>query len=102
MNRTRLRLSTLLAATLVYQRANLYDSVDWKGRAEGQPFCAQFQLPGGKLRNIANAYEEVKAGLDDLLDMAVYVAKIWRTNPEQAAIIEANIAIMKRWRSEGK
>ena len=28
----------------------MYDSNDWGGRAEGQPFFMQVQLPGGKLR----------------------------------------------------
>lgn len=28
----------------------IYDSHDWAGRAEGQPFFMQVQLPGGKLR----------------------------------------------------
>jgi arylsulfatase A-like enzyme len=28
----------------------MYDSNDWEGRAEGQPFFMQVQLPGGKLR----------------------------------------------------
>jgi arylsulfatase A-like enzyme len=31
--------------------ADLYDGPDWSGRAEGQPFFAQIQLRGGKLRN---------------------------------------------------
>jgi arylsulfatase A-like enzyme len=30
--------------------ANVYDSHDWSGRKEGQPFFAQIQTPGGKLR----------------------------------------------------
>lgn len=30
--------------------AAMYDSHDWAGRAEGQPFFMQVQLPGGKLR----------------------------------------------------
>ncbi|MEM0895566.1 MAG: sulfatase [Verrucomicrobiota bacterium] len=30
--------------------AGIYDSHDWAGRAEGQPFFMQVQLPGGKLR----------------------------------------------------
>jgi len=42
----------------------LYDGADWSGRAEGQPFFAQIQLRGGKLRNVPKAYEEVLAGID--------------------------------------
>ena len=33
---------------------SVYDGVDWSGRADGQPFFAQIQTPGGKLRG-ANA-----------------------------------------------
>ncbi|MDB4671502.1 sulfatase [Pirellulaceae bacterium] len=50
-----------------YQRLELYDGFDWTGRAEGQPFFAQFQLKGGKLRNVDSWYEEVKTGLPDLV-----------------------------------
>lgn len=35
-------------------------------------------------------------------DMAVYVETIRRHNPDQAAIIQANIAIMKAWAASGK
>jgi len=34
----------------VYENDDLYDGTDWSGRAEGQPFFAQIQLRGGKLR----------------------------------------------------
>ena len=47
----------------VYDRADLYDGVDWLGRKPGQPFFAQFQLRGGKLRNVDQWYEETVAGL---------------------------------------
>ncbi|QDU38539.1 Choline-sulfatase [Maioricimonas rarisocia] len=29
---------------------SMYDGADWSGREQGQPFFAQIQLPGGKLR----------------------------------------------------
>jgi arylsulfatase A-like enzyme len=29
---------------------SIYDSADWSGRAKGQPFFMQVQLPGGKMR----------------------------------------------------
>ncbi|QDU06675.1 sulfatase [Gimesia aquarii] len=51
----------------VYQRSDLYDGVDWTQRAAGQPFFAQYQLSGGKLRNSKKAYERVKAELDHLV-----------------------------------
>ena len=42
----------------------LYDGIDWSGREDGQPFFAQVQLRGGKLRNVPSWYEEVVEGLD--------------------------------------
>jgi arylsulfatase A-like enzyme len=54
----------------VHQREDLYDGIDWKGREEGQPFFAQFQLHGGKHRNSEKGYEAIKAELDQLVDRA--------------------------------
>jgi arylsulfatase A-like enzyme len=51
-----------------YDEAALYDGTDWRNRAEGQPFFAQYQLRGGKLRNVEKSYDEAKAGLDQLVD----------------------------------
>jgi len=51
----------------VYQRSDLYDGTDWTKRAKGQPFFAQYQLSGGKLRNSDRAYAKVKAELKDLV-----------------------------------
>lgn len=51
----------------VYQRADLYDGVDWTKREAGQPFFAQYQLSGGKLRNGARAYAKVNSELKDLV-----------------------------------
>jgi len=45
----------------------LYDGPDWSSRKPGQPFFAQIQLRGGKLRNLPRAYEEVEAELDNLI-----------------------------------
>jgi arylsulfatase A-like enzyme len=45
----------------------VYDGHDWRKRADGQPFFAQVQLRGGKLRNVEKWYDEVKAGLPDLI-----------------------------------
>ncbi|MCK5440550.1 MAG: sulfatase [Maribacter sp.] len=47
-----------------YDSKRLYNGTDWKGRAAGQPFFAQIQLRGGKLRNVPKWQEEVLAGLD--------------------------------------
>lgn len=50
-----------------YKRNDLYDGPDWSGRKEGQPFFAQIQLRGGKLRNVPKHYAEVKASLKTLV-----------------------------------
>jgi arylsulfatase A-like enzyme len=51
----------------VYDRNTLYNGADWSGRKPGQPFFAQVQLRGGKLRDIPVWYKEVEAGLEDLV-----------------------------------
>lgn len=51
----------------VYQKSDLYDGTDWTKRAKGQPFFAQYQLQGGKLRNVDRWYKEVRTGLDNLI-----------------------------------
>lgn len=48
----------------IYRGADLYNGTDWSGRAEGQPFFAQVQLRGGKLRNVKKWHEETMAGLE--------------------------------------
>jgi len=48
----------------VYDSKALYDGSDWSGRAEDQPFFAQIQLRGGKLRNVPKWYEEVFTGIN--------------------------------------
>lgn len=50
-----------------YQRSDLYNGVDWTRRAAGQPFFAQYQLAGGKLRNSEKAYKKVEAELENLV-----------------------------------
>jgi arylsulfatase A-like enzyme len=52
------------------EEADLYDGIDYNKRKNGQPFFAQFHLRGGKLRNVEKSYEEVKTGLDQLVDRA--------------------------------
>lgn len=46
-----------------YISGQLYDGTDWKDRAAGQPFFAQIQLRGGKLRNVPKWQDEVMASL---------------------------------------
>lgn len=50
-----------------YSRSDLYDGFDYRKREPGQPFFAQFQLRGGKLRNVPKWYEEAQTGLNDQL-----------------------------------
>ena len=51
----------------LYESKALYDGTDWAGREAGQPFFAQIQLRGGKLRNVPKWHEEVLSGLDPSL-----------------------------------
>lgn len=45
----------------------IYDSHDWAGRADGQPFFMQVQLHGGKLRGASEAqYKKLDAQTKDL------------------------------------
>jgi arylsulfatase A-like enzyme len=90
-----------------YQRDALYDGVDWSSRADGQPFFAQVQLRGGKLRDVPQWREEVEAGLDDLVtadevtvppyypdhpairdDWAAYLNAVQYTDREIGAVLE--------------
>jgi arylsulfatase A-like enzyme len=45
---------------------SMYDGNDWRGRRPGQPFFAQIQLPGGKLRDGGGLREGVKRALGTL------------------------------------
>lgn len=47
----------------VYNRKALYDAPSWSGRADGQPFFAQIQLRGGKLRNVEKWNDEVNKAI---------------------------------------
>ncbi|MBN2296776.1 MAG: sulfatase [Pirellulales bacterium] len=50
-----------------FDMKSIYDGPDWSGRQKDQPFFAQVQLRGGKLRNVPRWYEEIKAGLENLV-----------------------------------
>ena len=50
-----------------YENDALYDAPDWSGRKKGQPFFAQIQLRGGKLRNVPGWYAQVEADVNDLV-----------------------------------
>ena len=51
----------------VWDKKGLYDGPNWSGRKPGQPFFAQIQLLGGKLRNLPGQYARVEKELDDLV-----------------------------------
>lgn len=51
----------------VYKRGAMYDAPSWSKRAEGQPFFAQIQLRGGKLRNVGKWNDEVNRAIPDRL-----------------------------------
>jgi arylsulfatase A-like enzyme len=52
----------------VFDNNSIYDGPDWSGRKPGQPFFAQVQLRGGKLRNVPKWYNnEVKPSLEKLV-----------------------------------
>lgn len=50
---------------LVYSRKALYGAPNWSGRAEGQPFFAQIQLRGGKLRNVGKWNDAVNRAIPE-------------------------------------
>ncbi|MBT5170614.1 MAG: sulfatase [Opitutales bacterium] len=51
-----------------YEPSDFYDGVDYNQRAEGQPFFAQFQLRGGKIRNSERGYKAASADMDIRVD----------------------------------
>jgi len=52
----------------IFDNNSIYDGPDWSGRKPGQPFFAQVQLRGGKLRNVPKWYNnEVKPSLEKLV-----------------------------------
>ena len=52
----------------VYKRQDLYDGISWSGRKKDQPFFAQFQLRGGKHRNIPDNYTQIRSELRSPVD----------------------------------
>ncbi len=50
-----------------YETSELYDGIDYRNRKPGQPFFAQYQLRGGKIRNVESWYQEAKDELKDYL-----------------------------------
>ncbi|WDE97312.1 sulfatase [Lentisphaera profundi] len=51
----------------VYKRQDLYDAPNWSKMAKSQPFFAQVQLRGGKLRNVAKWNKEVEQAIPENL-----------------------------------
>lgn len=54
-----------------YRKQDLYDGIDWSGRKKDQPFFAQFQLSGGKHRNIPANYTQIRSELSSPIDPSV-------------------------------
>ena len=54
-----------------YKKQDLYDGVDWSGRRVNQPFFAQFQLSGGKHRNIPSNYTRIRSELTTPIDPSI-------------------------------
>ena len=50
-----------------YKRGDLYDGPDWSGRKKDQPFFAQIQLRGGKLRNVDKWYKGIEPALKNVI-----------------------------------
>ncbi|NNJ27336.1 sulfatase family protein [Alienimonas chondri] len=91
-----------------FDRAALYDGADWSGREDGQPFFAQVQLHGGKIRGTSEpAFRKLAASLDDPVapdevelppyypdlpafraDWAAYLNTVQRTDEEVGLILD--------------
>lgn len=93
--------------------ASAYDGNDWAGRKPDQPFFAQVQLRGGKLRDADKWYADVEANVENLVapgqvtlppyypddavireDWARYLNAVRHTDAEAGAVID-------RLRAEG-
>ena len=98
--------------------ASIYDSHDWSGRGEGQPFFMQVQLHGGKLRGASKAHYEtfdkqVKEVFDDVTDpkkvtLPLYyprdpvLLKDWSTYLDSVRITDHHVGlVVKRLKEEG-
>jgi arylsulfatase A-like enzyme len=51
----------------VFDQKDTYDAADWSKRKPGQPFFAQIQLRGGKLRNGKNPMKQLSSKLSHVL-----------------------------------
>ncbi len=71
-----------------YDSSQLYDGTDWSERAPGQPFFAQIQLRGGKLRNVPKWHAEVLAGLDSLVIVSANQVVLPPYYPDDAVFLQ--------------
>lgn len=69
-----------------YRSSDLYDGTDWKMRAEGQPFFAQYQLRGGKIRNVEKWISEARADMDPAIQVSVDDVKLPPYYPDHPVI----------------
>jgi len=67
---------------------NIYDGNDWAGREDGQPFFAQIQTPGGKLRgHNSDSWERIQKRAEKVLgtrtpDSAVKLPPYYPNHPD--------------------
>ena len=97
---------------------SIYDSNDWAGRKEGQPFFMQVQLNGGKLRGASEAhYQRIDQKTQDLfggitppekVSLPPYyprdsvLLKDWSTYLDSVKITDHHVGlVMKRLKDEG-
>ena len=95
----------------------IYDSHDWSGRSQGQPFFMQVQLHGGKLRGASTAhYEKLDARIKEIFGKATDPDKVtlppyyprdpvllkdWSTYLDTVRITDLHVGmVMKRLRDE--
>lgn len=96
----------------------MYDSHDWAGRKDGQPFFMQVQLHGGKLRGAAESQykrfdSQVKKLFGEMLDPSKVelppyypkdpvLLKDWSTYLDSVRVTDHHVGlVMKRLREEG-
>ncbi len=90
-----------------------YDGIDWRTRKPGQPFFAQIQLPGGKIRDVPKQIADARAQLgsvtakDDLPLPPYYprtpaILEDWAATLDAVRITDRHVGeILEHLRTEG-